>query len=89
MLAGGLGSRLSTLMPDLPKALAPVGSQPFLFHQLDHWQNKGILQITLMLHHKSQLIIDALEAVKGSLKGRKSMACRKRIARNRGCSAFC
>ncbi len=36
ILAGGLGTRLSHLIPDLPKCLAPVGDHPFLKYLLDY-----------------------------------------------------
>ncbi|MFY9288060.1 MAG: sugar phosphate nucleotidyltransferase, partial [Alphaproteobacteria bacterium] len=32
ILAGGIGTRLASLYPDLPKPLVPVSGQPFL-----HW----------------------------------------------------
>lgn len=36
VLAGGLGTRLGTLLGDTPKILAPVSGRPFL-HYLLHW----------------------------------------------------
>ena len=32
ILAGGLGTRLKDMVPDLPKCMAPVAGQPFLLH---------------------------------------------------------
>jgi D-glycero-alpha-D-manno-heptose 1-phosphate guanylyltransferase len=31
ILAGGLGTRLRSAVPDLPKCMAPVAGKPFLF----------------------------------------------------------
>ncbi|SVB37060.1 uncharacterized protein METZ01_LOCUS189914, partial [marine metagenome] len=30
ILAGGLGKRLRSAVPDLPKPMAPIGGRPFL-----------------------------------------------------------
>jgi D-glycero-alpha-D-manno-heptose 1-phosphate guanylyltransferase len=35
VLAGGLGTRLRSIVADLPKAMAPVNGRPFLAHLLD------------------------------------------------------
>ena len=36
ILAGGLGTRLRHLVPDLPKALAPVAGHPFLHYLMKY-----------------------------------------------------
>ncbi|MBN1108924.1 MAG: nucleotidyltransferase family protein [Bacteroidales bacterium] len=35
ILAGGMGTRLSKMVPDLPKPMAPVNGRPFLFFLLE------------------------------------------------------
>ena len=35
ILAGGLGTRLQSVVGDLPKCLAPVAGRPFLSYLLD------------------------------------------------------
>lgn len=60
VLAGGFGTRLSAILPDTPKALAPVNNTPFLYHQVLNWKSKGIREFTFLLHHKADLIIDFL-----------------------------
>jgi D-glycero-alpha-D-manno-heptose 1-phosphate guanylyltransferase len=35
VLAGGLGTRLKQVVPDLPKSLAPIAGRPFMSYLLD------------------------------------------------------
>jgi D-glycero-alpha-D-manno-heptose 1-phosphate guanylyltransferase len=42
VLAGGLGTRLRSVVPDVPKPMAPVGGRPFLEHQLEYWIGQGV-----------------------------------------------
>jgi len=60
VLAGGFGTRLRTAVADIPKALAPIGSTPFLQLQIDVWLAQGIREFTFLLHHQADLIIDFL-----------------------------
>jgi D-glycero-alpha-D-manno-heptose 1-phosphate guanylyltransferase len=41
ILAGGLGTRLKGIVPDLPKALSPVNGRPFLDYILDFLEESG------------------------------------------------
>ncbi|MDC1434756.1 sugar phosphate nucleotidyltransferase, partial [Amylibacter sp.] len=56
VLAGGFGTRLQTVVADVPKPLAPVCSNPFLFYQLNNWYAQGARDIILSLCFKSELI---------------------------------
>jgi mannose-1-phosphate guanylyltransferase len=56
ILAGGLGTRLAGAVPDLPKALAPVGGRPFLDHLLDWLEGHGARRIVLLLGHRADQI---------------------------------
>jgi D-glycero-alpha-D-manno-heptose 1-phosphate guanylyltransferase len=47
VLAGGLGSRLRAVVPELPKPLAPVGGEPFLCRLLDQLAQAGCRQAIL------------------------------------------
>lgn len=49
MLAGGFGTRLRGVVPDLPKPMAPIGGRPFLEYQLDHWLTQGVTRFVLSL----------------------------------------
>ena len=51
VLAGGFGTRLHSVVAEVPKALAPIGSVPFLQLQIDHWKTQGINSFVFLLHH--------------------------------------
>ena len=61
VLAGGFGTRLKTVITDVPKALAPIGDIPFLQLQLEHWLAQGLREFTFLLHHQADLIIAFLQ----------------------------
>src|SRR5450830_204224 len=57
VLAGGFGTRLKSVVPDLPKPLADVNGKPFLWWLLKHLENQGATDIYLSvgyLHEKIQ-----------------------------------
>ena len=56
VLAGGLGTRLKTVVKDLPKSLAPVAGRPFLAYLLDHAKKQGIEKFIFALGYKTELI---------------------------------
>jgi D-glycero-alpha-D-manno-heptose 1-phosphate guanylyltransferase len=47
ILAGGLGTRLRSVVADLPKPMAPVAGRPFLEHLLDYWIAQGVTRFVL------------------------------------------
>lgn len=51
ILAGGLGSRVRRVLPDLPKALAQVAGRPFLEWVLRFLQLQGIERVVLSTGH--------------------------------------
>lgn len=57
ILAGGFGTRLKSVVSDLPKPLAPVEGKPFLHFLLQRWADQGISSFVLLLHHKADHII--------------------------------
>jgi len=67
ILAGGFGTRLKTAIPDVPKALAPIGDVPFLQLQLENWRAQGVREFTFLLHHQSDQIIAFLQAKQAGL----------------------
>jgi D-glycero-alpha-D-manno-heptose 1-phosphate guanylyltransferase len=58
ILAGGLGTRLRSVVPDLPKPMAPIRGRPFLEHQLDYWIGQGVDEFILSVGYRKQAIID-------------------------------
>ncbi|MBI3506147.1 MAG: NTP transferase domain-containing protein [Proteobacteria bacterium] len=56
ILAGGLGTRLAGAVPDLPKALAPVGGRPFLEHLLDWLESHGARRIVFLLGYRADQV---------------------------------
>ena len=42
ILAGGLGTRLRSVVSDLPKCMAPVNGKPFLDYVIDYFKQQGI-----------------------------------------------
>ena len=47
LLAGGLGTRLRSVVDDRPKVLAPVAGRPFLSYLLDQVGAAGIRRVVL------------------------------------------
>ena len=67
VLAGGFGTRLQSVLPGTPKALAPVGEAPFLALQLENWVAQGIRSFVFLLHHHADQITGFLDTVKNGL----------------------
>ncbi len=58
ILAGGLGTRLAPVVPDLPKALAPIRGTPFLDLLLDRLaESKTVSKAILALGFRSEAIL--------------------------------
>jgi len=56
ILAGGLGTRLRSAVPDRPKPMAPVAGRPFLEHQLDYWIAQGVTRFVLSVGYRHEAI---------------------------------
>ena len=56
ILAGGLGTRLQEVVPDLPKAMAPVAGHPFLTYVIRHLLSQGIEHFIFSLGYKHEII---------------------------------
>ena len=61
ILAGGLGTRLRSAVPDLPKCMAPVVGKPFLHYVIKHFLGQGIEQFIFSLGYKHEVIVDYLD----------------------------
>ena len=60
ILAGGLGTRLRDVVPDLPKCMAPVAGRPFLFYVINQLRMQGIEEFVFSLGYKHELIEEYL-----------------------------
>lgn len=58
ILAGGLGTRLRSVVPELPKPMAGVAGRPFLEHQLDYWIGQGIRRFVLSVGYQHEAIVN-------------------------------
>jgi D-glycero-alpha-D-manno-heptose 1-phosphate guanylyltransferase len=56
VLAGGLGTRLRSVITDLPKPMAPIGDKPFLEYILKYLQKNGISKVILSVGYKWETI---------------------------------
>jgi D-glycero-alpha-D-manno-heptose 1-phosphate guanylyltransferase len=56
VLAGGLGTRLKSVVSDLPKCMAPVNGQPFLYYLLQDLGQKGFRHVILSLGYKHETV---------------------------------
>ncbi|HYE56543.1 MAG TPA: nucleotidyltransferase family protein [Chitinophagaceae bacterium] len=62
ILAGGLGTRLRSVVSDLPKCMADVAGRPFLAYVLDHLQQQGIERFIFALGYKSEAFTEFIDA---------------------------
>ncbi|MBI5641255.1 MAG: nucleotidyltransferase family protein [Nitrospirae bacterium] len=58
ILAGGLGTRLRAILPDLPKPMADINGRPFLSYLIDFLADKGMERILLSVGYKYEVILN-------------------------------
>jgi D-glycero-alpha-D-manno-heptose 1-phosphate guanylyltransferase len=56
ILAGGFGTRLQSVVSDVPKPMAPVNGEPFLNYQLLYLKHYGVKNIILSVGHLHEKI---------------------------------
>ncbi|HEY4209055.1 MAG TPA: nucleotidyltransferase family protein [Puia sp.] len=61
ILAGGLGTRLRSSVPDLPKCMAPVAGKPFIAHVAGYCLQAGIERLIFALGYKSDYFSEFLD----------------------------
>ena len=57
ILAGGMGTRLRSVVPDLPKPMAPISGRPFIEYLMDYWSSQGVTRFILSVGYKKDAII--------------------------------
>ena len=62
ILAGGMGTRLQSVVSDVPKCMAPVAGQPFLYYLMTTLAEAGFKHIILSLGYKHEVIESWLQA---------------------------
>ena len=60
VLAGGLGSRLKSVVSDRPKILAQVNGKPFLALLLQWLVNQGVKKVSFSLGYMADLVVEQL-----------------------------
>ena len=62
ILAGGLGTRLRSVVADVPKCMAPVAGKPFIHFVIEQLKRQGINRFIFSLGYKHELIEEWLHA---------------------------
>ncbi|MBC5858319.1 nucleotidyltransferase family protein [Campylobacter jejuni] len=56
ILCGGLGTRLKSIIKDIPKPMAPINDKPFLEFIFKYLKKQGIKEVILALSYKYEVI---------------------------------
>ncbi len=56
ILAGGLGTRLRSVVADIPKCMALVAGKPFLYYVIEHFKKQGADKFIFSLGYKHEMI---------------------------------
>lgn len=56
VLAGGLGTRLRSVVTDVPKPMAPIGDKPFLDYLFKYLKKNGVDRVILSVGYKWEII---------------------------------
>ncbi len=68
ILAGGLGTRLQSVVADRPKVLAPVAGRPYLAYLLDQLAVVGVREVVLLTGHLAEQVKDAFGDTYGGMR---------------------
>lgn len=58
ILAGGFGTRLQSVVKNIPKPMAPVQGKPFLAYLVEYLKSQGITKVILSVHYLREQIED-------------------------------
>jgi D-glycero-alpha-D-manno-heptose 1-phosphate guanylyltransferase len=62
ILAGGLGTRLRSAVPDLPKCMAPISGKPFLAYLIDYLLAQQVTKFIFSLGYMHEAIEDFIKS---------------------------
>ncbi|HEX6914068.1 MAG TPA: nucleotidyltransferase family protein [Chitinophagaceae bacterium] len=65
ILAGGMGTRLKSAVPDLPKCMAPVNGKPFIEYVISYFKQQGVNRFIFALGYKSEAFHSFLDEQQG------------------------
>lgn len=58
IMAGGKGTRISSVTSDIPKPMIPVGGIPVMEYQIELLRTQGIRDVIFTVSHKKEVIMD-------------------------------
>jgi D-glycero-alpha-D-manno-heptose 1-phosphate guanylyltransferase len=58
ILAGGAGTRLKSIVKDVPKPMADINGRPFLSYLLNYLSSQGITKVLLSVGYRHEIIKD-------------------------------
>lgn len=65
ILAGGLGTRLRSVVSEVPKCMAPVSGKPFLWYLLKYLTRYDVNRVILSVGYLREVIFKWIDEVKG------------------------
>lgn len=60
ILAGGFGTRLQSVVKDVPKCMAEVAGKPFLYYLFEYLEMQGFSHVVLSLGYKAEVVLEWL-----------------------------
>ncbi|OGJ60225.1 hypothetical protein A2635_05665 [Candidatus Peribacteria bacterium RIFCSPHIGHO2_01_FULL_51_9] len=57
ILAGGLGTRISALFPDVPKCLIPINGKPFIQWQIEYLRAQGFREFVICVGYRADQVM--------------------------------
>jgi NDP-sugar pyrophosphorylase family protein len=67
VLAGGAGTRLRGVLPDVPKVLAPIGGRPFLHRLFETLAEQGVERVVLATGYAAEAVEAAAQASRAAI----------------------